>query len=151
MKAGPLFHKEIIRHSSGCRHSQTLYNEHRRCAACNAKKGCGSRYYLGSQPLPGLWDAAQVATWGMVLLEGSLSVGLWLGYRRLLRVLVPLAIVFHALLYGFVSVYTFSATMYLGIFACLDPEDVEAALHSLLGQAQPETKENKNAEEKKDD
>lgn len=80
--------------------------------------------YLGSDypTWPAFPYVTQALAIGTVVIEGSLAVGLWIPRAR--PVLIPVGILFHAILYVTLPVSTFSLTMWLLYLAFLDPDAV---------------------------
>lgn len=74
-----------------------------------------------------------------VAIEYALAFGLWV--PRWHRVLIPLGVAFHVVLYYTLPISTFSATMCLLYLAFLDPDRVHAAIDALLGHSQPATRQ----------
>jgi hypothetical protein len=91
-------------------------------------------YYLGSEAyegalLPVLCGAAAVST---VVLEYTLGIFLW--RARAQRVLIPLGLAFHAVLYLFLPVHTFSLTMAALYVLWPDPDRVHGKLDTMFGR-----------------
>lgn len=93
--------------------------------------------YFGSDypswaPFPYVCQALALVT---VALELGLAVGLW--FRPTRRVLIPLGIVFHAVLYVMLPVSTFSLTMWLLYLAFVDPDDLHHFVDRLGDERAP--------------
>jgi hypothetical protein len=86
--------------------------------------------------VPGFAAACLVAAWLTVYLELLLASGLLV--PRFQRVLVPLGVAFHALIYLTLPVLTFSSTMILLYLAVLDPDAVHRLTARLLGGPRPD-------------
>lgn len=89
--------------------------------------------YLGSNYPAGSWYPVlcQVLAVTTVILEGALAVGLWI--PRVRRVVLPLGMLFHGILYVTLPVSTFSLTMWLLYLAFLDPARVHRFVDTLVG------------------
>ncbi|MCU0685940.1 MAG: HTTM domain-containing protein [Polyangiaceae bacterium] len=85
--------------------------------------------WFGYRPLV---VASAIAT---VAIEYALAFGLWVPRWR--RVLIPLGVAFHVVLYYTLPISTFTATMCLLYLAFLDPDRVHATIDALLGHGQP--------------
>jgi hypothetical protein len=94
--------------------------------------------YLGSDWPEAPWLPPLMAVLGVssALLEYVLAVGLWV--RRAQPVLIPVAILFHGILYWTMPVATFTATFWLLFVACLDPDAVHRFLDRIGGPAMGE-------------
>ncbi|MCA9663690.1 MAG: HTTM domain-containing protein [Myxococcales bacterium] len=93
--------------------------------------------YVGSD-LPegaGIHALFVAASWAVLILEVALGVGLWSARAR--RWLVPLGILFHAILFLAVPVCVFSALMVLLYLAYAAPEAVDRAIARLVGAPAP--------------
>lgn len=88
-------------------------------------------YYGSSDPpaVPFFAEAMQVLAVLTVVVEYALGVGLWFARTRPWAVL--LGIVFHAIIYVTLPVFTFSATMILLYLAFFDPEAVDRVIARL--------------------
>lgn len=90
-------------------------------------------YYLGSDApeawwFPPLMQALAIAT---VIFEYTLAIGLWLPRWR--RWLWPLGILFHAVIYLTMPVWTFTVTMFALYAFFLPPAAVHAVVDRLVG------------------
>jgi uncharacterized membrane protein YphA (DoxX/SURF4 family) len=83
---------------------------------------------------PGFHALAVAASVVTVVLEYALAFGLWVPRAR--RVLVPLGVAFHLVLYYSVPLSTFTASMCLLYLAFADPERVHASIDVLLRQGE---------------
>ncbi len=81
---------------------------------------------------PGFAEAMALGGAGSLALEYALAFGLWIPGAR--RVLLPLGLAFHALIYVTLPVATYSATMALLYLAFLPPAKVHATIDQLLGR-----------------
>lgn len=70
---------------------------------------------------------------GSLMLEYALAFGLWV--PRLRRVLLPLGLLFHAIIYVTLPVATYSLTMALLYLAFIPPERVHVTIERLLGRS----------------
>lgn len=91
-------------------------------------------YYVGSEELectlvPGLTAFAAIGT---VALEYALGLLVWCPKTH--RVLLPVGLAFHAMLYLFLPVHTFSITVAALYILVPDPDRVHAALERMLGR-----------------
>jgi hypothetical protein len=91
------------------------------------------RLYTGSDypDFPGFHELMVIGAVGSVLLELVLAVGLFL--RRTHRWLLPVGVVFHAVMYVTLPVATFSATMWLLYLAALDADGVHDLIDEISG------------------
>jgi hypothetical protein len=91
-------------------------------------------YYTGSDfpTTPGFVLLSQVAAVSAVIVELGLALGMW--RPRWHKVLIPLAIAFHAVTYFTVPVATFTATMFLLMLAYIPAQTVHAAVDRLVGK-----------------
>ncbi|MFT5684916.1 MAG: hypothetical protein ACI8RZ_005861 [Myxococcota bacterium] len=95
------------------------------------------RLYTGSDypDFPGFHELMVIAAVGSVVLELSLAVGVFV--RRTHRVLLPVGVAFHAVMYVTLPVATFSATMWLLYLAVLDPDRVHDLIDEISGWSGP--------------
>jgi hypothetical protein len=93
--------------------------------------------YLGSDyPKSSLFHPAMVGlAWTTVSVELVLAFGLW--FKRLQPWLIPLGLIFHALLYVLLPVGTYSLNMWLLYLAYLDPDAVHRFLDRMAPSAAP--------------
>ncbi|HEU4404737.1 MAG TPA: HTTM domain-containing protein [Polyangiaceae bacterium] len=80
----------------------------------------------------GFHELAVAAAIATVALEYALAFGLWVPRWR--RVLAPLGVAFHLVLYYCVPLRTFTASMCLLYLAFVDPDRVHAFIDTLLGR-----------------
>ncbi|WP_181183566.1 MULTISPECIES: HTTM domain-containing protein [unclassified Mesorhizobium] len=88
-------------------------------------------YYAGSDYPAGLAWPATIISFGVVALEYSLAFGL--PFRATRRYLLLPGLVFHAIIYLTLPVYTFSATMVLLYLAYFDADEVDRVIARLQG------------------
>jgi hypothetical protein len=104
---------------------------------CNIGFLSGARmahYYSGStafQDIPGLESALTVAAVLTVILELALAFGLF--WPRTRRWLVVPGLLLHGAFYVFLSVFTFTVTMWVLYLAFLEPDDVHDVLDRMAG------------------
>lgn len=92
-------------------------------------------YYTGSDfpTTPGFVLLSQVAAISTVVIEFALALGMWRPSWH--KVLIPLAIAFHAFTYFTVPVATFTATMFLLLLAYIPAQTVHAGVDRLVAKA----------------
>lgn len=92
-------------------------------------------YYFGSDlPLgTSVTIASAIAAIAVVALEFALAIGVWL--PRWHRWVLPLGVLFHAVIYVVLPVATFSATMVLLYLAVIDPAAVRRVVAGLAPRA----------------
>lgn len=73
--------------------------------------------------------ASQAVAISTVIIELALAIGMW--FPRWHRLLIPLTLAFHAVIYFTVPVATFTATMFLLLIAYLPAERVHAGIERL--------------------
>lgn len=85
-------------------------------------------HFYGTSDLPGgaFHATAVFISWFTIVTELALGVGLW--FPRFHRILIPVGVVFHLLLYYLLPVYTFSALMLLLYLAFVPPETVHRVI-----------------------
>jgi len=92
-------------------------------------------YYSGSSPLaelfPGAETVALLAGTGIVLLEYALAFGLFFASGR--RWLVLPGLMLHAAFYASLSVYTYTATVWVLYLAVFDPDAVHRVIERMSG------------------
>ena len=81
---------------------------------------------------PGFHERMVIAAVGSVVLEFVLAVGMFM--RRSHRWLLPVGLLFHAVMYVTLPVATFSATMCLLYLAVLDPDRAHQAIDEISGR-----------------
>jgi hypothetical protein len=88
-------------------------------------------YYTGSDfpTTSGFVLLSQISAVSTVIIEFALAIGMF--WPRWHKILIPLAIVFHAVTYFTVPVATFTATMFVLLIAYLPPEKVHAGIDRL--------------------
>src|SRR5690606_29694313 len=93
-------------------------------------------YYSGSDypSLPGFRGLAMLTAISVVILEYALAFGM--PFARSRRYLVLPGLVFHAIIYCTLPVYTFSATMVVLYLAYFDPGTVHRLIERLHGQTE---------------
>jgi hypothetical protein len=98
-------------------------------------------YYSGStafEDIPGLETGLMLLAVGTVILEFALAFGmLWPRTRRWL--IVP-GLLLHGVFYMFLSVFTFTVTMWVLYLAYFDPDDVQRFIERLEGGGAPQPK-----------
>ena len=94
-------------------------------------------FLVGSSEVSGAWFPVimRIAAVTTVALEYALAVLLFV--PRLRRILIPLGLGFHALVYVTLPVHTFSLTMALLYLAVLDPDVVHRRIDTLVGRSDP--------------
>lgn len=95
-----------------------------------------AQYYGSDWPTwPGFSTVMLGAAISTVVVEFVLAIGMF--FPRWHRLLIPLAVVFHAGIYFVVPVATFTATMYLLLLAYIPADRFHAAIDRLLGGPAP--------------
>lgn len=88
-------------------------------------------YYTGSDfpTTPGFVLASQAVAISTVIIEIGLAIGMW--FPRWHRLLIPLTVAFHGVIYFTVPVATFTATMFVLLIAYLPADRVHAGIDRL--------------------